>query len=75
MRGGARLISSESTMFAITGPGRELEAAGLLVEDGEAGDVGGEQVGGALDAAEGGADGEREGAGEHGLGHARHVFH
>src|SRR5438067_1837306 len=56
------------------GHGVELERGGLLVEDGHAGDVGGEQVGGTLEALEGGADAAGQGAGEHGLGHAGDVL-
>src|SRR5207248_69805 len=46
----------------------------LLVEDGDTGDVGGQQVGGALQALEGAADAACQGPGQHGLGHAGHVF-
>ena len=48
--GEARLISSTSTTFANTGPGPELEAGLALVVDVGADHVGGQQVGGALDA-------------------------
>ena len=50
VRGIARLISSTRRMFAKTGPGAELELPLLLVVDREPRDVGGLQVGRALDA-------------------------
>ena len=56
------------------GAGAEAELAGGLVIDGDAGDVAGEQVGGELDAGEGAADGEGDGAGEHSFADAGDVF-
>ena len=50
--GEARLISSPSTMLAKTGPGRNSNASVAAVPHGDADDVGGQQVGGELDAAE-----------------------
>ena len=52
----------------------ELELLRLLVEDREAGDVGRQQVGRELDAAEGAADALGERLGEHRLADARHVL-
>ena len=54
--------------------GAELELRGLLVEDRNAGHVGGQQVGRTLDSLERAAHAAGHRAGEHGLGHARHVF-
>ena len=61
--GELRLISSTRTTLANTGPGVELEAGLALVEDVGADDVGGQQVGRALDARVLGVDraGERAG--------------
>ena len=56
------------------GAGSELKLAGLLVVYVGAGDIGGEQVGGALYAPEGAAQGARHGTGQHGLADARHVL-
>ena len=56
------------------GAAAHLEPAGLLVVDGGAGYVGGEQVGGELDAVEGAVEGAGEGLGEGGLADAGHVF-
>ena len=73
--GEARLISSPRTMLAKIGAGPELELAGRPVEDGDAGDVGGQQVGGELDAAEGARRCERgQRLGQAGLAHAGHVL-
>ena len=52
----------------------ELELAVHRVEDAHAGHVAGEQVGGELDAADGGVDGCRESARQHGLADAGHVL-
>ena len=60
--------------MAITGPWLERELAGLRVEEVEAGDVGRQQVGGELDAAERAADGAGQGLGQDGLAGARHVL-
>ena len=54
--------------------GAKLELGGLWIENGSAGDVGRQQIGRALDAFERAADALREGAGQHGFGHAGHVF-
>ena len=72
--GGARLISSPSSRLVNTGPGPELEARGALVEDRRAGDVGGQQVGRELHAAEAkpGRGGER--ARDQRLGHPGDVL-
>ncbi len=56
------------------GAGAELELAVLLVVDGYAGDVVGEQVGGALQALELPAQADGEGAGEHGLADAGNIL-
>ena len=55
-------------------PGQELESGVALVEDAGAGDVGRQQVGGALDAPELAADGRGQGSGEHGLAGAGQVL-
>ena len=52
----------------------ELEVAALLVEDVHAGDVGGQQVGRELDAAERAVDRPGDRLGEHGLADAGHVL-
>ena len=54
--------------------GPELEAAGVLVEDADAGDVARQQVGRELDAAHRRVDGAGEGLGEHRLADAGHVL-
>ncbi len=54
--------------------GAELELGRLRVEDGAAGDVVGQEVGGALQAFEGAAEAAGQGAGQHGFGHARNVL-
>ncbi len=56
------------------GAGSELELAVLLVIEIGAGDIGGEEVGGRLDAAEGTAEGLSDGAGEHGFADAGDVL-
>ena len=73
--GEARLISSARTTLAKMGPGPELELPALLVEDGHAGDVAGEQVGGELDAREAAVDGTGQRLGEQRLAHAGEVLH
>ena len=55
--------------------GPELETSVALVVDGNAGDVGGEQVGGELDALELAAQRGGQALGQHRLTHARHVLH
>ena len=72
--GDARLISSTSTTFANTGPGRNSKRDLALVEDVRADDVGGQQVGRALDARVLGVHRARERAGERGLADARVVL-
>ena len=54
--------------------GAELELAGLLVEDRDAGHVGRQQVGRTLEPLEGAADAPGQGSRQHRLGDARHVF-
>ena len=61
------MTSSTNTMFAMMGAGPEAEFPVALVEDVGAGDVGGEKVGGALDALEGAAEGEGDALGEDGF--------
>ena len=56
------------------GAGVELEGSGLLVVDGDAGDVAREQVGRELDAGVRALHGLRHGAGQRGLARARHVL-
>ena len=56
------------------GAGAELELGGLLVEDRHPGHVRRQQVGRALQPLEGTPDAAGQGAGEHRLGHAGHVF-
>ena len=51
MRGLVRLISSASTMLAKTGPGMNWNSPRLLMEQAVAEDVGGQEVGGELEAA------------------------
>ena len=58
--GVARLISSASTICADERAGAELEVAGALVVDGDAGDVGGQDVRRELDALERAAGRARE---------------
>jgi hypothetical protein len=70
----ARLISSVRTMLANTGPGAELEARALLVEDAHAGDVAEQQVGRELDARKATAHGARQRLREQRLPHARVVL-
>ena len=72
--GEARLISSPTTMLAKMPPGLELEVAGLLVEDRDPGDVGGQQVGGELHPADGAVDRAAERLGQHGLADPGHVL-
>ena len=72
--GDARLISSTSTRLANTGPGRKTNARRVLVPDRDPGDVGGQQVGRALEAREVAAGGAGQALGEHRLPHARHVL-
>ena len=55
-------------------PLAELERAVGLVVDGDAGDVGGQQVGSELDALEGAAQGAGQGLGEGRLAHARDIL-
>ncbi len=55
-------------------PGSEFKLAGLLVKNGNAGDVAGEHVGRELDATELAADGARQRPREHRLAHAGYVF-
>jgi len=54
---------------------RGVELAGLLVVDARADQVGGDQVGGELDALELAPDGLGQGFNSHGLGQAGHAFH
>ena len=72
--GVARLISSASTTWATIGPGAELELAGALVVDRDAGDVARQQVGRELDALEGAAGRARQALGQHRLADAGHVL-
>ena len=72
--GEARLISSARTMLLNTGPGRNSKALRLPVPDGDAHDVGGQEVGGELDAAERAVDRRGEGLGQAGLADAGHVL-
>ncbi len=67
---GARLISSASRTLVTIGPGPDVEGAGRRAVDLRAGQVGGEQVGGELDPAEGEVEGPRQGADGPGLGQA-----
>ncbi len=73
MRGVVRLISSTKDHVGEDGPGDEPELLGLLVVDRDAGEVGGQEVRGCLDPAEGAVDGCRDGPGQHGLAHPRHA--
>ena len=70
----ARLISSARTTLAKTGPGPEDELAPLLVVDGDPADVGGQQVGGELDAGERAVDRSGQRLGEERLAHAGDVL-
>jgi hypothetical protein len=72
--GDARLTSSTMTTLAKIGPGAELEAVLALVVDVRADDVGGQQVGGALDARELEVHRARERAGERRLADAGQVL-
>ena len=72
--GVARLISSARTTCERTGPGRNSKSPRLLVVDGDAGDVGGQEVGRELDAAERAAAGAGEAAREHRLADAGDVL-
>ncbi len=72
--GEARLISSARTMLAKMGPGRNSNSPALLVEDGDPGDVAGQQVGRELDAGEAAVDGSGERLGQKRLAHAREVL-
>ena len=54
--------------------GHELKGACLLIEDADAGDVAGQQVGRTLEAAEVDAQRDGQGTGQHGLAHAGHIF-
>ena len=74
MRGVARLISSARTTLAKTGPGRKRKSPSFWSKKRDAADVGWQEIGGELDAAELAADRAREGAGEGRLAHARHVL-
>ena len=56
------------------GPRSELPGGGVGGEDGDAGDVGREQVGVSLDARQLGAERGGQRPGEHGLAHSRHVL-
>ena len=56
------------------GSGLEVEGLFFLVVDGDAEDVGGEHVGGELDAVEVAVDGASEGAGEDGFTDAGDIF-
>ena len=72
--GEARLISSAEHDVGEDGPGPELELPALLVEDADAGDVAGKQVGGELDPGEAAVDGAGERFGEERLAHAGEVL-
>ena len=72
--GEARLISSPSTMLAKIGAGPELEAPVAAVPDGDADDVGGQQVGRELDPAERAVDRAGQGLGQARLADAGHVL-
>ena len=72
--GVARLISSVRTTCAMTGPGRNSNSLGRLVEDGDASHVGGQQVRRELDALEAAAGRSCERAREHGLADAGDVL-
>ena len=61
VRGVVRLISSASTMLAKIGPGLKSNSRCLLVVDGHAQDVAGQQVGRELDAAERAVDAAGQG--------------
>ncbi len=54
--------------------GDELEGPALLIEDGYAGDVAGQEIGRALEPAEGHPEGGGDRARKHGLADARHIF-
>ncbi len=70
----ARLISSPMTMLANTAPGPELKGPRRLVVDGHARDIGGEQIRGELDPADGTVDGAGQGLRQQGLADARDVL-
>ena len=74
VRGVVRLISSASTIWAKTGPGRNSNSRRLLIEDRSAGDVGRQQVGRALNPLERAAHAAGERPGQHRLGDAGHVL-
>ena len=72
--GVARLTSSASITCAKIGPGWNLKAAAVALEDRHADDVGRQQVAGELDALELQAQRGRERVRERGLADAGHVF-
>ena len=72
--GVARLISSASTIWAKIGPWPELEPAGLLVEDADAGDVARQQIGRELNPLERRADAARDRFRQHRFADAWHIF-
>ena len=72
--GVVRLISSARTTLANIGPGRNSKVWSGLVENRHAQDVGGEQVAGELDAAEGAVEHARERMRQGGFSHPRHIL-
>ena len=72
--GEARLISSASTMVWKIGPGWNSKVVLVLVVDRDAGDVGGQQVGGELDPRVAAPDGVGQRPGQHRLAGAGHVL-
>ena len=72
--GEARLISSPSTIVAKTGPGRNSNTAAERFQTVTPHDVGGQQVGGELDAAEVAVDRRGQRLGQGGLADAGHVL-
>ena len=74
MRGDARFTSSTSTTLAKIGTGAELPLAGAGSVHRRAGDVGRQQVGGALHPPEAAADRGRQRLGEQRLAGARHTL-
>jgi hypothetical protein len=72
--GEARLISSAEDDVGEDRPGPELELARVAVPHGDADHVGGQQVGGELDATEGAVDGGGQRLGQARLAHAGHVL-
>ena len=74
VRGVARLISSASTTWLMIGPGRNSNSWALLVEPAQAGHIGGQQVRGELDAAEGAAQRSCQRARQGGFAGAGHIF-